>query len=310
MEILIRAIVLLSAALNVFLLYKIAVGNRGINYITSVLIEIRKLGFGRRIHVGFGNRELGKMAAELNTLMDKFQSTMEEKQRLELSHRQLIANISHDIRTPLTSLLGFVEVLQKGEGVSGTEQKEYLDIIYIKGQSLYRIIQEFFELSKLESEDTEIKLEKINLSDIITEVIAAFYQELIMNKITPEIQLPEERIYVWGNGAGIERILQNLLSNALKYGREGGVIGVLLRVDREKVWVDIWDRGRGIEEKDMPFLFNRLYTTEASRNDRMRGNGLGLAIARQLAEKQKGEISVSSTPGIKTTFSFSLLKYS
>jgi signal transduction histidine kinase len=283
---------------------------KGLKHVTAVLADIiRNTGFNRRINIGLRYKSLEKMSTQLNILIDKFQNTIEEKQRLELSHKQLIANISHDIRTPLTSLLGFVEVLQKSENISLEEQRDYLDIIHSKGQSLYNMIQDFFELSKLESEDTVIKLDKINLVDIVKEVIASFYQDFIINKMTPEIQLPGESIYVFGNEASIERILHNLVSNALKYGKDGGLIGISIRTETDKVWVDIMDKGNGISEKDLPFLFNRLYTAEVSRNEKMRGNGLGLAIAKQLVEKQNGEIFVSSIPGEKTVFSFYLIKF-
>ncbi len=305
-----KVLITASAVLNIFLLSIIVIEKRGIASITSVLAEIRKNGANRRIHIGSRYKSLEKMSTELNTLMDRFQSAMEDKQRLEISHKQLIANISHDIRTPLTSLLGFVEVLQKDQGLSLQEQKDYLDIVYSKGQFLYRMIQEFFELSKLESEDTVIILEKVNLGDLIREVIASFYQDFVVNGLTPEIRLPDRPVHVRGDEASIFRILQNLIANALTYGKDGGAIGISMDDENmKKVRVDVWDRGSGIAEKDMPFLFDRLYMAEASRNGKTRGNGLGLAIAKQLVEKQKGEISVASVPGEKTTFSFNLLKY-
>jgi len=305
----IKTFLLISICLNISLFCKTIIGKRGINYITTILVEIRNSGFSRRINIGSRYKALEEMSTELNVLLDKFQSTLEEKQMLELSHKQLIANISHDIRTPLTSLLGFIEVLQKSENISLEEQKDYLNIIHSKGQSLYNMIHDFFELSKLESEDTVIILKKIDLVDTIKEVIASFYQDFVLNKMTPEINLFEEPVYVWGNDASIERVLHNLISNALKYGRDGGIIGVSIRIEINKVWVDIWDKGNGISEKDLPFLFNRLYTAEVSRNDKLRGTGLGLAIVKQLVEKQNGEISVSSIPNQKTMFSFCLIKF-
>lgn len=309
MNILIRVFLLLSIILNIFLIYKIVVEKKGISYITSVLTEILNSGSNRRINIGFRYKSLEKMSTELNILMDRFQNTIEKKQRLELSHKQLIANISHDIRTPLTSMLGFVEVLQNSDGISSEEKKDYLDIIHSKGESLYKMIQEFFELSKLESEDTDIRLEKIDLADSVKEVMASFYQDFVLNKITPEIKLPDDPVYVWGNEVSIERIIHNLLSNALKYGKDGGIIGISIHEDNEKAWVDVWDNGHGIQEKDIPFVFNRLYTAEVSRNGKMHGTGLGLAIAKELVEKQNGEISVSSTPNERTVFSFCLIKY-
>lgn len=306
---LLKVFLLSSIILNIFLLWKIINNGKGASYITATLVGIRNFGFTQRIHIGSRYKSLENLSTELNMLMDRFQSTLEEKQRLEISHKQLIANISHDIRTPLTSLLGYVEVLQKSNGLSLVEQQDYLDIIHSKGQSLYKMIQEFFELSKLEAEDTDIQIAKTDLADKVREVIASFYQDFVVNKITPEISLPNDPVYVWGNDTSLERVLHNLISNALKYGGDGGIIGISLREDKDRVWVDIWDKGKGIPEKDIPFLFNRLYTAELSRNGEMHGSGLGLAIAKQLVEKQNGEISVSSVSNLKTTFSFYLIKY-
>ncbi len=302
-------IVTLSVLLNIILTLRIIVNKKGMSYIAEVLADISNFRSNRRIHMGLKYKSLKDISSQLNILLDKFQRTLDEKQTLEIAHKQLIANISHDIRTPLTSLLGFVEVLQKGDGISSIEQKEYLDIIQTKAQNLYQMIQDFFELSKLESEDTPIRLVKTDLTDLAEEVIAAFYKDFVMKGITPEIQLPKERVYVLGDRISLQRILNNLVSNALKYGKDGRVIGISLREVSDKVWVDVWDRGNGIPEQDLPLVFNRLYTSEVSRNSSMRGTGLGLAITKQLVEKQNGEIEVSSVLGKKTVFSFSLIKY-
>lgn len=308
LKILLGVLLLLSLFLNFFLLYKNNSLKNGLNRISEILSDMGGTGFGRRIHISYKNSSLEKLSAQLNSLMDKFQNILEEKQTLELSQKQLIANISHDIRTPLTSLLGYVEMLKENDGLKLETQKDYLNIINTKGQLLYKRIQDFFYLARLESEDTVIKLQKTNLTDIINEVLAAFYQDFAENGITPCLQLPSQAINIWGDEASIERVLCNLIENAVKYGKEGGVIGIEVREDADKVWVDIWDRGNGIPVRDLPFLFNRLYTAEVSRSEKLRGTGLGLAIAKQLVEKHKGEITVSSIPNEKTVFSFSLNK--
>lgn len=302
-------ILILSILLNMILALRIIVNKKGTEYIAEVLSDISNFRSNRRIHIGLKYKSLKEISNELNILLDKFQSTLDEKRTLEIAHKQLISNISHDIRTPLTSLLGFVEVLQKGDDISSAEQKDYLDIIQTKAQSLYKMIQDFFELSKLESEDTAIRLVKTGLTDIVEEVIAAYYQDFVLNGITPEIQLPQHPIYVWGDRISLQRILHNLISNAVKYGKDGGITGISVREEADRVWIDVWDRGNGIPGQDLPFVFNRLYTSEVSRNSNMHGTGLGLAIAKQLVEKQNGEIVVSSIPGEKTVFSFCLIKY-
>ncbi|MDF2987692.1 MAG: histidine kinase, partial [Eubacterium sp.] len=275
MSLFLKCVLLLSVVANIYFLYKSAFIKKGISQITDILVEIRSSGFGRRIHIGNQYKSLETLGSELNILMDKFQNTIEEKQKLELSHKQLITNISHDIRTPLTSLLGFVEVLQKNRDMGAEEQKEYLNIISSKGQFLYKMIQEFFELSRLEAGDVDIKLEKLCLTDIVSDVIAAYYEEFVSAGITPEIRIPDQPVYVWGHVESTERVLNNLISNALKYGKDGGVAGISVTEENGKVWVQVWDKGAGIPEHDLPFIFNRLYTAEASRSQKLRGTGLG-----------------------------------
>jgi len=277
--------------------------------LAGVLADIRKSGFMRRAHLGFFNEPFKDLGTELNAIMDEYQDIIEENQRLELSHKQLIANISHDIRTPLTSLMGYSEVL-KDQGCSPEEQREYLEIIYAKAVSINRMIDEFFDLAKLEAEDTAMELTPVNLAEIVQESLASFYQDFIQASITPAVSLPDEKIVVWGNHAAIDRVLNNLVSNALKYGLDGGALEVSMREEENRVWVDVLDRGHGIPAYELPRVFDRLYTAEVSRNAGMRGAGLGLAIARQLVEKQGGEITAQSTPGERTVFSFCLNKVS
>lgn len=307
-NLLLKCLLAVSAIFNLYLVYKLLFVNKRLVMITDILTEIRNSDFSRRIHTGSSSKSLKDLSSELNNLMDKFQNIIEQKQKLESTHKKLISNISHDIRTPLTSLLGFVEVLQKSDKLDTAEQKEYLQIINSKGQSLYNLIQDFFELSRLEAEDVEIKLEKVDLFESIADTIASFYEDFSKAGITPEIRLPAERFFVWGHVPSIERILNNLLSNALKYGTDGGIIGISVTEEKDKAVVSVWDNGRGIPEGDLPFVFNRLYTAEDSRNDKLRGTGLGLTIVKQLVEKQNGSVNVTSNSG-KTVFSFNLLKY-
>lgn len=305
-----RIFLILSILLNIYLLYVLILFRKGAGYITDVLADIRNSWFSRRIHIGSRFLSLDKLSTELNLLMDRFQNIMEEKEKLEVSHKQLISNISHDIRTPLTSLLGFVEVLQNNGALDSRERKEYLDIIHSKGLILYKMIQEFFELSRLESDDMEILVERTDLPEVVREEVASFYHEFAANHIAPVLSIPDMPLYVSGNDYCLRRILQNLISNVVKYGKDGGVIGIAVREETDRVWVDIWDKGKGIPGHDMPHLFNRLYVRESSGNGKIHGSGLGLVITKQLLEKLNGEITVSSEPNSRTTFSFSLKKYS
>lgn len=271
--------------------------------------DIRQGNLNRRFHVHTSHRLLQQLGGALNGLVDQFQRMTERTLYLEEARKRMIANMSHDLRTPLTSLLGYVEALQRDGNLTAEEAAQYLDIIAAKGRRMAELVEEFFELAKLEAEDEPIQLQRINLCEQVREAVLSFYHQFMQAGITPDLKIPEKPLYVKGDSNSIERIMNNLLANALRYGKDGGVIGVAVREEADRVRVDVWDRGRGIAEKDLPFIFDRLYTGETSRNAMLQGTGLGLTIAKKLVERQQGEIAVSSVPDEKTTFSFWLRKW-
>lgn len=297
----------LSLALNAALVFFSLSFRSDAKRFRQSMADLRRGGMQRRIHFGHGRKSLGEISTELNGLMDDFQSILESKQRLELSHKRLIANVSHDIRTPLTSLTGYLEVLREKD-LTGDERGEYLEIVYRKARLMHRMIEEFFELSRLESEDVTLEISPVNLNECIRELLASFYQDFVSAAVTPSAALPDRPVTVLGNRAAIERVLSNLLFNALKYGSTGGKVLVSLQEDDTLARVGVTDYGKGIAQADLPFVFDRLYTADKARSAMERGTGLGLAIAKQLVEKQRGEIAVRSAPGVETVFTFTLPK--
>ncbi|WP_199615454.1 sensor histidine kinase [Paenibacillus alkalitolerans] len=220
----------------------------------------------------------------------------------------MIASISHDLRTPLTSLLGYIEAMRCDHSLTDEEKHKFIEIAADKGNALLERLQEFFELAKSEADDSQPELHKVNVTDFIQEVLLGFYPEFQKAAITPAIHIPDFPCFVMADRAQLRRVLENLLSNALRYGQEGKEIGIAVREETDFVWVDIWDRGQGIPAQDLPRVFERFYTGETSRNASLRGTGLGLTIAKNLVEKQGGRITVSSKPGEITVFSFGLNK--
>lgn len=297
-------VIVCSVLLNIILAVQLLRNRNYLKRMSAFLKEAKQNEFHRHLNLGLQDGALAQLNTQLNVLLDEFQKAIENEKRLELSHKQLIANVSHDIRTPLTSLLGFIEVLQKDTTIQPQKQQEYLEILHTKAMALYKLIEDFFELSKLESEDQELTLCKINLISIAEEAAASFYQGFEEKGITPILSFPTEAMFAWGNENATLRTLQNLLSNALKYG--GEQIGITIRADGEDTYVEVWDSGAGISPQMVPMIFTRLYTAETSRNTKLSGNGLGLAIAKRMVEKQGGEISVSSIPNEITSFAFRL----
>lgn len=274
--------------------------------ISQIVEDVLSGNPNRRFRIRAANRSIRILCEQLNLLLDQHQSTYKKAQFLEQSREQMISNISHDLQTPLAAILGYLEALHSDTSLSQEEKCKYLHIVRQKGEHLSRLFREFFQLAKLEADDSLLKLVQVNLPEKVDEIASVFDREFENNAIEPLINLPFEPIYVWGDPHFIERILYNLISNAIRYGKSGGVIGISLRRERELVWIDVWDRGPGIQANELPHIFERLYSGEASRNSGLHGNGLGLTIAKKLVEKQNGQIHVISLPNEKTTFSFGL----
>jgi len=279
-----------------------------IKRITGTTEEIRAGNLNLRYRLRMSRKPVQVLGGELNRLMDYFQNTFERTQFLEDERKRMIANISHDLRTPLTSLLGYMEALRNDMTLTAEERQSFIGIAYDKGNALLERLQEFFELAKLEADDSRAELHQMNLTDIMQEVLLGFYPDFQKAALTPTMRIPDSPQYVKGDRIYVRRILENLLSNALRYGREGREIGIGMREETNYVWVDVWDRGKGISSQDLPRVFDRFYTGMASRNASLRGTGLGLTITKNLVERQGGQITVSSKPGEKTVFSFSLIK--
>jgi signal transduction histidine kinase len=301
-------ICLLSAACLV-LLYKQLIVNANFRKILAILEDVHDGNSNRRFYPTVRFRYIKQFCAVLNKIMNKYEETNLLKQNLEASQKQMISDISHDLRTPLASLMGYIKALKNDQTLTDIEKRNYLDILWNKSNLMYKLLEDFFEMAKLESDDMELILQKVDLVEKVKQIIISYYQDFMQNNLSANLQLPENTVYAKIDISAFERILNNLISNAMHYGRDGKIIGVSMREDHDVVWVDVWDCGMGINERDLPYIFDRLYTTEKSRNSNLRGTGLGLAITKRLVEKMGGGITVSSVSGEKTTFSLYLPKY-
>jgi signal transduction histidine kinase len=264
---------------------------------------IRAGNWNMRCRLGTTRKDMLELGGEMNRLADFFQASIERTQLLEEDRKRMISNISHDLRTPLTSLLGYIEALRQDESLTEKERAAFLGIASEKGAALLKRMQAFFDLSRLE-ETEDVELQKVDVAELARTVLLDFYPEFTESGITPTASIPESPMYVQGNADCLRRILNNLISNALRYGGDGKEIGIAVRKDAKKGFVDVWDHGKGISPENLPHIFERLYTAEASRNAALRGTGLGLTIAKNLIQKQGGNITVESIPNEKTIFSF------
>ncbi|MBA4601012.1 sensor histidine kinase [Thermoactinomyces mirandus] len=284
--------------------------NNKLKVIGKLVDEVRSGNFNVRFHLlPTMNRHIAGTSRKLNELMVYLQEMNERRAFLEEERKKMISNISHDLRTPLTSVMGYLEEILSGSVKSEKEKMEYVKVTYQKSIRLHSLLESFFELSKIEAQDIKVELKEVELVSLAEECILSFYHDFTRENLKVEINLPRDPVVVLGDRKSLERILYNLFSNALRYGKDGGVIGLTMTESGDEVTLEVWDRGQGIRKQDMPYIFRRLYTGDRSRNTMHKGSGLGLTITRKLVELNQGSIEVSSIPFEKTTFRVVLRKF-
>ncbi|WP_413303081.1 sensor histidine kinase [Bacillus sp. 1P10SD] len=250
--------------------------------------------------------DMKQLLIQINRLLEHNQKIMASYNKTEISMRKMLSNISHDLKTPLTVVLGYIEIMLNDQNRSQKETDELLQKVHGKTVEVLELIKRFFDLAKLESGDKDIPLTRVNMNEICRKNILGFYEVLTSKGFDVAIELPEENLYALGNEEELDRILNNLISNAIQYGSEGKVLGLTLRTDEHSVYVDVWDKGKGISALHKDLVFERMYTLEDSRNKSYQGSGLGLTITKRLVEKMDGEILLNSKPYEKTTFTVKL----
>ena len=306
-QIILFFLLIVAAVLVFVVLYQRFIFKKGIRtkliQISQKLEEIAGSGSDEKVMVFTDEPALMELAGEINRLLLDRQRVKAEFKRSEISSKKMLANISHDIKTPLTVILGYLEIMRL-TGADG----EMLKKVESKAKQVVDLINQFFTLAKLEAGDTNITLSRVNMSELCRESALGFYEILLQKDFEVELSIPERAVYVQGEKDALQRILFNLLSNAVRYGSDGKYLGIFLREEKNGVSVDVTDRGKGIQKEFADRIFERLYTMEDSRNREIQGNGLGLTIAKNLAIQLGGDLCVESIPGIRTTFTVRLKK--
>lgn len=270
--------------------------------ISGKLKEITDTDSDERILVFTENKELMELAAQINCLLEKHLKVKADYRRSQIASKKMLSNISHDIKTPMTVILGYLEIMQ----MKRTNIEEMLAKTEQKAKSVMELIQQFFTLAKLESGDMDLALTKVDAGEICRESILDFYEILTNHNFQVDVNIPENPVYIQGNKDALQRILLNLISNGIRYGADGAYLGIRLRTDDQAAYIDVTDHGKGIDKIFAESVFDRLFTMEDSRNRNIQGNGLGLTIAKNLALQLGGEITLESIPDVETTFTVKL----
>lgn len=305
--------VIVLALLVVILMVVVAIQYRAYRARSANLVQIhnrlQEIIAGRtseKLLIFTDDRALIPVLIEINHLLEHNQQTVAEFLKMEQSMRKMISNISHDLKTPLTVVLGYIETINLDPNMDLEERKVLLSKVHAKANEVLDLIRQFFDLARLESGDKLIPLSRIHMNDICGKNMLNFYDTLTVKGFEVAIEIPDKPLLAWGNEEALDRVLNNLISNAIGHGGEGMAVGLTLRSDDEFVYVDVWDRGKGIDELHQDRVFERMYTLEDSRNKSYQGSGLGLTITKRLVEAQEGTIHIHSKPYEKTVFTVRL----
>lgn len=303
--------VLLVGLLLIFLL------TRNLDRLGQAVRRLRAGDYAARAEGIRGGDDLGELALAFNEMAARTEQAVAALRSTDALRRELMANISHDLRTPLASIEGYAETIVHQQALlSPEEQQRYLGIILKNTLSLKRLVGELFELSKLEAHQTVAHPEPLAISELV--------QDLLL-KLAPEAQARQLHLHVAGPSHAaanlplvcadvglLERALQNLLDNAVHYTSAGGQVLVRLlppTAETPRMGIEICDTGAGINAADLPFVFDRFFRAPQSAASRPAGLGLGLAIARRIAELHGSDLTVSSIKGQGTCFAFSVPVY-
>lgn len=246
--------------------------------------------------------ELGRLVVSFKEMREKLQASLEKQEAYEKSRKELIASISHDLRTPLASIQGYVEGLKDGVTENEQQRERYLSIIQEKSKQLNRLIEDLFEFSQVELDQLKMNLVPMN-SEWLAEIFATVEYDCLQNNIQVEIGEVMPSVSLRVDPDRMVQVLTNLIQNAKRYiNEETGKI--VIQTSREDQWfiISVADNGSGIAASDLPHIFDRFYRGEKSRSRQYGGTGLGLAICKSIMEAHNGKITVTSSPDRGTTF--------
>ena len=237
--------------------------------------------------------EFGDLADKLNRMADDIKGIMENERLIECSKNELIASVAHDLRTPLTSIIGYLELVSAMELPMDT-RKKYIGIAYSKSKRLEKLIEDLFTFTKFNFGEVKPVFAEVDIVKLLSQLIDEFYPSFKEFNLSYEFKLTCHSIIIEADGDLLARAFANLFSNAIKYGREGRKILIELRQQENDVQVCVTNYGETIPEEDLKQIFKRFYRVEASRSFETGGSGLGLAIAHSIIEMHEGNISAVS----------------
>ena len=258
-----------------------------------------------------GNDEFSELCQDFEEMRRRLKESTEEKNLIEKENKELISNISHDLKTPITAVKGYIEGIMDGVADTPEKMDRYVRTIYNKTNEMDHLINELTFYSKIDTNRIPYTFGKLNVEDYFADCA----EEVGLELETRGIELVyanyvEKDVMVIADGEQIRRVIHNIISNAIKYmDKPKGIIQIRIKDVGDFIQIEIEDNGKGIGPKDLPYIFDRFYRTDVSRNSSKGGSGIGLSIVKKILEDHGGKVWATSRLGIGTIMYFVLRKY-
>lgn len=267
-----------------------------IRYISRISDAVQSISQGNlntAIEV-IGDDEFSEMAANLNKMVGDIQVLMDKEREAERTKNELITNVAHDLRTPLTSIIGYLELLAGNTGIPADMEHKYIEIAYGKARRLEKLIEDLFGFTKLNYGKIAMHVAQLDVVKLLGQLLEEAYPNFVERNLSYDLQSNVPVKIITADGNLLARLFDNLIGNAIKYGADGKRVLVKLHGDEELVTVSVTNYGYVIPEDELPQIFNKFYRVEQSRSSTTGGTGLGLAIAKEIVDMHGGTIQVAS----------------
>lgn len=267
-----------------------------IRYISRISEAVQNISEGNLNTVidVIGDDEFSSMAANLNHMAADIKKLMEKERESERTKNELITNVAHDLRTPLTSIIGYLELLAGNQQVPADMQNKYIEIAYGKSRRLQKLIEDLFGFTKLNCGKIAMHVGQIDIVKLLGQLVEEAYPNFVEKGLSYDLQSNVPAKIINADGNLLARLFDNLIGNAIKYGADGKRVLVKIHAEGETVTVSVTNYGYVIPADELPLIFNKFYRVEQSRSSSTGGTGLGLAIAKEIVDMHGGTISVAS----------------
>ena len=284
------------AGIGIFSLTFLLLQRKSIRYIGKIAAAIQNISEGDlNIQVEVeGDDEFAMMAASLNRMEADIRELMDKERESERTKNELITNVAHDLRTPLTSIIGYLELLSRGMPMEEEMRQKYIDIAYTKAKRLEKLIEDLFGFTKMNCGKIAMHVGRVDIVKLLGQLLEEFYPSFADKGLTYELTSNVPSLEITADGNLLARLFDNLINNAIKYGAEGKKVLVQVLAKDDIVTVSVTNYGYVIPAEELPLIFNKFYRVEQSRSTATGGTGLGLAIVKNIVDMHGGTISVTS----------------